>query len=144
MIEQISNKAGCFSPDEIRQEAVRARAFLLDHPAVGGDHFDYRLFWWSIQSVCKRGYSEDSKGMVTVHYDSPLAAKFKAEIEKEYEDDPEMLSKCPFMCSIYKTYEEVFGEPWVYDHVEYWWELSFIVYEGDVSRESKEWMDQQK
>lgn len=126
---------GCISDDDIRRKAVTARAFMQSHPAIG-EYFDSRCFWWSLQEVCKRGITKD--GPISVYYDSPEGEKFKAEFEEENADELEAMKKHPFMYSLYKSYEEVYGEPWVYDHVEYWWELSFLVFDGDISRESKD------
>ena len=136
-------RKGCFCPDKVRQDAVDARNFLLSHPAIG-DRFDGTLFWLYPAKVCKRGIDDMSKGFIQVHGDDPEAQRFWPEFEKEYEDDPGMLKDHPGMCTVTKSYEEIHGEPWAYDHVEYWWELSFSVYDGDVSRASKEWIDPRK
>jgi hypothetical protein len=136
-------RTGCVSNDDVRQKAVWARAFMLSHPALG-DHFDSRVWWWSVQKVCKRGISEESAGHMSLSYDAPGSDRFKAEFEEEYKDDLGMLKDHPFMCTINKTYEEIYGEPWVYDHVEYWWEMSFMVYQGGMERDSKDWMSTEK
>jgi hypothetical protein len=42
------------------------------------------------------------------------------------------------------SYEERFDEPWKYDHIEYWWELSFVVFQGNLNRKSYDYSEPKK
>jgi hypothetical protein len=134
----LARENGVFIPDGIRSESIKARSFLQSHPAIGWSTKEGDLFF-SIHEVCKRGISED--GPITVWNTPTNRKKFKKDFDKRY--DKEELDKNP-LCSIYKKYKDVYGEEWKFHHIEYWWETSFSVFEGDVSRESNEWMDMTK
>lgn len=134
----LARENGVFIPDSIRSEAIKARSFLQSHPALGWGMKEEDLFF-STHEVCHRGISQD--GPITVWNTPANRKKFKKDFDKKY--DKEELDKNP-LCSIYKKYKDVYGEEWKMHHIEYWWETSFSVFEGDVGRESNEWMDIQK
>lgn len=109
--------------------ATKAIDFLSNHPAVapditGNSICDGLSFY--LAPCCKRGKSESCKDSITLYEDDPSANRFKDRFEEEYKDDPDEEFK-----QIYVTYEELYGEPWVFDHVEYWYDLVFYVFCGN-------------
>lgn len=130
---------GVFIPDSIRRESIRARQFLMNHPALGNCDRGCDELYYSIQEVCKRGITES--GPISVWNTPANLKRFEKDFLKRY--SKEELAKNN-LCSIYKSYKEVYGEDWKFDHVEYWWETTFHVFEGSVDRESNDWMDYKK
>jgi hypothetical protein len=124
--------------DKTMQEAFDAKHFLLWHPAIG-EYFDNRLFSYYLMRVCKNGEDEHSKNFIQIRYDQKRANPFKAEFKKKYK--AKELEETPVFCTLDKKYKEVYGKEWEYDHVEYWWDLCFIVYEGSLARNSKDYLN---
>ena len=114
-----------------RIKAIDALEFLRCHPAFSTDVFGDSLFdgaWFWMAKCCKRGRSEDSKRYgVTIHRGDKGWRKYEDRFEEEYKDDDIPKNKQ----SIEISYEEWYGEPWVFDHVEYWYETTFFVFEGN-------------
>ncbi|MEM4260874.1 MAG: hypothetical protein QXG00_06560 [Candidatus Woesearchaeota archaeon] len=111
------------------------------HPAIPMvvGNFNQHL-WYSLQGVCKHGYTEwVKKEGVAVWYNEKNYKKYKKLFDKEmkkYTD--EELEKEKRLIRIYVPYKEMFGEPWKFDHAEYWGELSFYVYnKTDVKSRDK-------
>jgi len=122
---------GVFIPDSIRKEAIKAKMFLVDHPAIKKDN---DVIYWSIQEVCKRGITE--LGPIAVWNTSANRKKFPKEFSKYPKKDK-------YLC-IYKPYKEVYGEEWKFDHVEFWWETSISIFMGSVEANNNEWADYTK
>ena len=118
--------------ERLQLKARDALNFLEVHPAMNGIFTDVMSsLWFSIQTVCKRGYCEQARNAVRVYKNSKDAHRFKAEFEKELKDynEEELKTQGPFV-SIDVSYKKLFGEDWKFDHVEYWGELSFYMFQG--------------
>lgn len=121
---------------DIRVKAASALEFLNNHPALTCMHFGglFDNLWFSMVPCCKRGYSkcEPKEESLHVYRDDPewnqFAEKFPDRIELFEEGKESKFDQ------IYLTYEEKFGEPWVFDHIGYWYELSIIVFDGDLNK----------
>jgi hypothetical protein len=107
---------------------LKAWGFLNDHPALIGNSLGNSLsnyFWFSPYSVCKRGYLKE--GPISIYLDSKHRnGRWEKEFKKKFGDKIEK-----FDC-IYKSYKEVFEEEWEFDHLEYWYEITFSVFQGDT------------
>jgi hypothetical protein len=106
-----------------------ALVFLDQHPALGGGSvFSLNsLLWYSAQEICKRGYMRLSDGEIDVHYTPHNYKRYKKLFDEEFKEiEPELKT----LARISVPYETHFGEPWKFDHVEYWGELSFVMFEG--------------
>jgi hypothetical protein len=125
--------------EELRLKAIEALNFLRSHLALA-EGFDYRCLCWSMQKVCKRGFVEGPG--ITIFWGEPDAEKFKAKFLKHY-SKKELADEHTF-ATISISYEERFGEPWIYDHIEFWWELSFVVFQGNLNRESFDYANPKK
>lgn len=124
-----------------RIKAINSLEFLRNHPAIspdilGDSHFDG--LWFHMAKCCKRGLSEGSKKFTTIYKGDKGWKRFKDRFEKEYKDDKETTSS---LQSVEVTYKEKFGEPWVFDHVEYWYETTFFIFEGNPYADVGEHMD---
>ncbi len=114
---------------EIQIKATEALNFLRDHPALNNDGGDslFNGAWFHMELCCKHGTSKwcGTDG-VTVWKSDPNWEKYK-EYFKDNEEDylPTELhsTKVP--------YDIFHGEPWKADHMEYWYEICFCVFEGD-------------
>ena len=120
--------------DQSKQiKAIKSLDFLRDHPAfpniMGDSLFDGA--WFYMAKCCKRGKSESCKDGIRIYRGQKGWQKFKDRFEKD--DDSEYGS----LQSIDIPYQEYFGEPWVFDHVEYWYETTFSVFEGDPFDDSQ-------
>lgn len=123
---------------KLRVEAADALDFLRNHPAINPEILGDSLFdgmWFSMVPCCKNGKSEWAKKGVTIYKGDEGWEKYKAQFDEEYKDDPN-----EELQTIDIPYEEKYGEPWEFDHVEYWYELTFWVFEGNPYHES-EYMD---
>lgn len=124
---------------KLARKLNKAWGFLGSHPAFDVGVFDTgNTFTWGLLAVCKRGHSEDSRNWISVYYDDK---KRKGRWEKEFLKDytKEALIDHPELCSVHKTYKEIYGKLWVFDHTEYWYEMSFFVYQGRVKQDDKKW-----
>ena len=128
-------------PLELRRKAKESLDFLRGHPAFGDSGFDYRCLCWGMAECDANGvWGKD--GSETIHWNEPKAQEFKdrfltSHTQAELDKDPES-------SYIYVSYEEKYGKAWEYDHSKFWWELSFLVYEGDLNRNSMDYCDHGK
>jgi len=119
---------------EKRIEAANALDFLRCHPAVASDSVGDSMFggfWFYMAECCKHGVSKDAAG-VTIHVypDDKDAERFADQFAKEHGEDWR-IKEYEHMYDIDVPYEEYYGEPWVFDHVEYWYETTFFVFIGN-------------
>ena len=119
----------------------RALSFLDFHSALAPFVIETtELLSFSLQEVCKRGYNPYSRKKISVYYTPKNYKRFKKLFDKERAEikEPENASeKTKELIAIEKElvridvpYKDYFGEPWVFDHVEYWAELPFVVFTG--------------
>lgn len=114
----------------IQQQAIKALDFLRSHPAISWNDGDslFSGLWFDMVECCKNG-----KSSCVEHYGIDVFKgedgweKWKYKFEQEYKDDQDLTFQ-----SVNVSYEEYYGEKWKFDHVEYWYELTFFVYTGDV------------
>jgi len=115
---------------ETQIKAKEALEFLRDHPALNNDGGDslFNGAWFHMELCCKNGQSkwvvEDG---ITIYKSNPNWEKYKEYFNDEDREDylPEELQ------STKVPYAVVYGEPWKADHVEYWYEICFFVFDGD-------------
>jgi len=116
---------------------------LNQHPATSCSlvYTVEQLLWHSLQEVCKHGYSHwAGKDGIHIPYNKKNYAKYKKYFDKELKESGEK----DFSALIYADvpYEVIYGEKWKFDHVEYWGEMSFVVFHGkDLSKyhDIREW-----
>jgi hypothetical protein len=110
-------------------EMNEALNFLEGHPALGGGTvFTINdLLWYSVQEVCKRGYCRLCKGEIDLHYTPENYKKYKELFDEEIKQIEPGLKT---FARISVPYADHFGEPWKFDHVEYWGELSIVIFRG--------------
>lgn len=112
---------------ELRLEARNALDFIRNHPAFaydGGDSLGSG-FWFMMSPCCKHNHSEHCKDSgITIYQDDPRWNDYIDLLDKDLWDDSDFKS-------IDVPYERMYGEPWQYDHMEYWYELTFFVFEGN-------------
>ena len=114
-----------------RIKAMNALTFLRSHPAVNPDCRGDSLFdgsWLHMAKCCKRGMDESCRKIMTVYRGDKGWENLKHRFDKQYKNDTETPLD---LQSIYATYKEVFQEPWVFDHMEYWYEITFFVFQGN-------------
>jgi hypothetical protein len=119
------------SKDQKKIKALNALNFLRQHPALNPDILGDSLFdgaWFHMEKCCKRGLSGSCRNMMSIYHGDKGWEKFKNRFEREYKNDSETEKKLQY---IFATYKEVYGEPWIFDHVEYWYETTFFVYTGN-------------
>jgi hypothetical protein len=128
--------------EKLQLKARDALYFIDSHPAINGSFFGVQTsLWFSIQTVCKRGHSEYSIKDMTIYYSKENYKKFKKEFDKEIAEDQDYFKKCPTLVSIQMPYQKVFGEPWIFDHIEYWGELTLHIYKGKKAKEKFNFLD---
>ncbi|MCK9154733.1 MAG: hypothetical protein M0P12_01315 [Paludibacteraceae bacterium] len=106
-------------------KTIEALEFLKEHPAFAfeSDNPICCGFWFGMHDVCKRGYSKSAINGITVFPSQKKNwEKFKHLLPEDEKDDP-----CP---SVEVKYADLFGEPWESHHVEFWWEISFFIWQG--------------
>ncbi len=124
--------------ERLQLKARDAINFIDSHPAINNPYSTTNeCLWYSIQTVCKRGYCEDAIRGVSVYNKGENAKRFKKQFETERKEDEEFYKKYPSLMKIDVPYEELFGEPWRFDHISYWGELSINIYDP-TSKEEKE------
>ena len=122
---------------EKRAEAAEALEKLRNHPAINPEVMGDSLFdgmWFHMTKCCKRGQAECPVQEVTVYKGDKNWEKYKDIFDKEYKGE-----EYDELQSIHIPYEEFYGEPWVFDHVEYWYETTFFVFNGNPYND--EYMD---
>lgn len=104
--------------------AIEAIYFLKNHPAfcMETDNPICSGFYYSMQEVSRTGYIKCAEDGITVFKGSRDWERFKDRLDKEDEGDP-----CP---SVEVSYQDLFGKPWVGDHIEFWWETTFYIWKG--------------
>jgi len=115
-----------------RIKAIKALDFLRCHPAFSTDVFGDSLFdgaWFMMTECCKRGRTDYSgKHGVTIYRGDKGWRKYEDRFEEEHKDDKDTPKN---LQNIDISYEEWYGEPWKFDHVEYWYETTFFIFEGN-------------
>ena len=116
--------------------------FIDAHPAINVMMFGVQQsIWHSIQTVCKRAYSEDAIRGVSVYNTGKNAKRFKKQFELERKEDEDFYDKYPSLIKIEVPYEELYGEPWKFDHIEYWGELTYHIYDtNSTAKEKDRWL----
>jgi hypothetical protein len=115
-----------------RLDAHNALYFLREHPAFAFENGDSLCsgLYFSMSPCCKHGYLEDArKHGVTVYQGDKHFNEFSDLLVQQYTE--EELNDPSEHLSVEVPYERMFGEPWVYDHMEYWYEITFFVFEGN-------------
>jgi hypothetical protein len=119
------------SLDEKHIEAQKMLWFFYCHPALECPIYDpFGLLSIGIDNVCKNGYTNPTKGMVSLYYTPERYKKFKVEFDKEFKECSELELKYKPLISISISYEKLYGEKWHPDHIEYWGSLSPIIFLG--------------
>jgi hypothetical protein len=114
----------------LQQRAKESLDFLRAHPAISWDNGDslFSGMWFHMEECCKHGKSAYAgKFGIDVWEGMTGWERFKDKIDAEYADEPNYKFK-----RIVIPYEEYYGEPWAFDHVEYWYEITFFVYTGEL------------
>lgn len=113
---------------ETQIKAAKALEFLRNHPALdneGGDSL-FNGAWFHMELCCKNGKSKFAgEEGVSIWKSNPNWEKYKEYLTEDQDDIPEVLR------SVNVPYVVVYGEPWVADHMEYWYETCFFVFNGD-------------
>ena len=123
-----------------RLDASIALSFLREHPAFcnqGGDSICNGL-WFMMMPCCKHGISEDAgKRGITVYQGDVNFSKFNDLLVEQWDEAD--LSHPSDILHVEVPYERMYGEPWSYDHMEYWYELTFFVFRGDPWDKEESW-----
>ena len=124
-----------WTPKSLDGLHIKARDMLwfLDcHPALGSPFFDVMsLLHIDISQVCKNGFIEPMKGKMPLRYTPERYKQYKDEFDKEFKEyTPDELKLQKGLVSIDVPYEKIYGEKWAPDHIEYWGDLTFMVYTG--------------
>jgi len=128
---------------QLQVKAKEAFEFINSHPALdnpaGPACFPCNAMWFYMAPCCKRGISDSSKTKISIWRGQKGWEKFKDQFDKEHKDDP----TCPkTLQRIYVPYKDFYGEPWKFDHMEYWYEITFYAFHGDpYLDDAKEWAD---
>ena len=119
---------------EKQVEAVKALDFLRGHPAMSSEASGDSIidgFWFMMAECCKRGLTSYRGDVgIRIYADSDDAEKYADKFVEEYGEDWRDKEE-KFMLDIEIPYEEYYGEPWEFDHVEYWYETTFVVFHGN-------------
>jgi len=110
-------------------KAYSSLMFLREHPSISPDITGDSLadgVWFMMAPCCKNGRSESGKDYISINKGDPGWEKYKDKFDEEYKDCPDEEFQ-----SVDVPYEEVYGEPWAYDHMEYWYEITFFVFDGN-------------
>lgn len=122
------------SQQQKQLKAKEALDFIQSHPAVSpsdisdsciGAGVHFYIYECDTNHVCRYYGSEG----VRTYYSEENYIKYKELFDKEFEEDKESPRE---FATIDVPYETIYGKKWEFDHIEYWWELSFFVYTGDT------------
>ena len=114
-------------------DAEKALDFLRNHPALHNESGDSICdgMWFGMYLCCKHGttkYSEHDG--VTVWHGDEGWEKYKDLFDAQNKEDAE--DETPLeLRSVKVPYIQYYGEPWVADHMEYWYETTFSVFCGN-------------
>jgi hypothetical protein len=118
--------------EKLQIQARDAIDFLSNHPAIPPIFDLFQALRFSINPVCKRRYLEDTGYGIKVGITSKYAKRFKEEFAEELNQyTEEELKTQRSLVSIQVSYKELFGEEWKFDHIEYWGEMCFFVFNGE-------------
>lgn len=115
---------------ELGSKTIDAINFINNHPAMINSAFSSNglsdNIWFSINQVSKHGYNKYAgKYGITIY---PNNKRWNEFINLMDED----ISKYPINeQSINIPYETFFGEPWEFDKIEYWYEITFSIFGGN-------------
>ena len=124
------------------EQVVDALSFLENHPAISkfsGLSLFGNNFFFGISKCCKNNRWEDSRKEVTIYRTDENYLKYKELFDEEETKCKDEIEKK--YCSIDIPYQKMYGEPWVFDHLEYWAELTFHVYNGKTFSSNDEYDD---
>jgi hypothetical protein len=117
---------------KLQLKAKQAFDFLNDHPALNNPSSSVCVFgssiWFYMARCCKHNLSDGCLYDVNVYRGTKGWEKYKDKFDKTFEKDkdtPKLLQ------SIRVPYKEYYGEPWKFDHVEYWYETTFYAFLGN-------------
>lgn len=126
--------------EKLQIRAQKAIDFLSEHPAITPVFDMFQALKFSINPVCKRGYLENSKSGITIYFSSKYARRFKKEFEEEFKTYTEKeLNDSKPLVSIEVPYKKLFGEEWKFDHIEYWAEMTFFKFIGNLYTNQLNW-----
>jgi hypothetical protein len=116
---------------------------LAQHPAIA-DHSVLDLMYIDIAQVCRNGHEKPfKKDCIEVQYTPENYKKYKAEFDAEFKEySPEELKREKLLIRAEVPYEKVYGYSWKADHIEYWGEISILIFVGknlDLWHDSKKW-----
>ena len=112
-----------------KQKAVKAINFLNCHPALNPELLGNSVcdgFMFSMDECCANGEPKINSRKVNVYKGDKGWEKYKRIFEKEFKDYPDENFQ-----QISIPYEEKYGKKWEFDHVTYWYDVTFYVYDGN-------------
>lgn len=114
---------------ETQIKAKEALEFLRNHPALNNEGGD-SLFdgaWFHMELCCKNGKSKlAGEDGIRIWKGEPNWEKYQ-----EYFDEDLNKGLPDELHSADVPYAVFYGEPWAANHMEYWYEICFFVFEGD-------------
>ena len=127
---RLYNQLGETMNTETQIKAKEALEFLREHPALNNDGGDslFNGAWFHMELCCKHGQSKwAGEDGISIYKSNPDWEKYKEYFKEEDREDylPEELQSAKV------PYSAIYGEPWAADHMEYWYEICFFVFEGD-------------
>jgi hypothetical protein len=129
---------------EKRKKAADASIFLSEHPAYNSEQGSalFDGLWFMMAVCCKYGKTGDPDNVneVTIYFEGENIEKYNDLFMAEYPEDYPYLNE---LHSVDIPYEEYYGEPWKEDHVEYWYETTFHVFQGNPYCKT-DYLDQSK
>ena len=106
---------------DLQYEASKSLQFLDNHPALISNNMSFlQNQIISMEPVSK--YNEGDMGPCCLRRSDPKFEEFKLRFDKD-ED------------YIYVNHQELYGEPWKYDHMRYYYEASFCLYMGKMHKQ---------
>jgi hypothetical protein len=105
---------------------------LAQHPALPETIFSIlQLMSIDIVQVCKNRHTKPHRGLVQVYYTPANYKKYRQEFDNEFKEyTKEELEKELLFVRADVPYKKIYGEHWTPDHIEYWGELSFVLFTG--------------
>jgi hypothetical protein len=121
-------------------QKARSVIYAIDnHPATGSP---IKQFLGSavidIMDLCSRGHVRPTDGKIEIRYTPENYVLYSKEFNKEFKEYSEKELKIyRKLTTIWIPYKKLYGEPWKFDHVEYWGELNFTIFRG---KDPKKWI----